>query len=114
GKSLLTDATITLWKYLSDHNETPVLRLRERLSRITENSEDQYRSVQSHFSEFSLTCLDGTIGFIFDKLASEVAVFAVFDFLKSEFAYRKYGYLDFGDDARDVMLESEVMRDQMV
>jgi hypothetical protein len=112
-KALLIDATVTLWKYLSDQNKTPVLRLRERLSRIAENS-DQCRSVQSHFSEFSLTCLDGTIGFILDKSGAEIAVFAVFDLVKSEFAYRKYGYLDFGDDPRDMVLESEVMHDEMV
>src|SRR5436190_16867017 len=47
-KSLLVDSAVTLWKYLSDHNKTPVLRLRERLSRIVENSDDQYRVVQSH------------------------------------------------------------------
>jgi len=112
-KTLLIDAIDTLWKYLSDRNRRPVLRIRERLSKIAEES-DQYRFVQSHFSEFSLTCLDGTIGFIINKSGSESAVSAVFDLLKSEFAYREYGYLDFGDDPRDMVLESEVMHDEMV
>lgn len=110
---MLIDATVTLWKYLSDRNQRPVLRIRERLSKIAEES-DQYRFVQSHFSEFSLTCLDGTIGSIINKSGSEIAVSAVFDLLKSECAYRKHGYLDFGDDPRDMVLESEVMHDEMV